>query len=142
MGFGFRAFLIDEHDRPHRLPADMLLGESKKACPDYAGKRVRYMLAVLVVANRKPLYIYLIECGYMAFDKMGRPDEHYKKQEMRSAVNCIQAIGLEEKKDRVIDASHQFAARRYRHVYKWKPTPKLIHEIRKVIFGRGRNCGK
>jgi hypothetical protein len=142
MGSSIRTFLVDENDCVRRLPTNFLLGQSKKAYPEYAGKRVRFAMAIIANRNRKPLFIEHIDCGYIAFDRRGRLDESHRQESMRSAVECISEIGAEEGPSQVIDASRHFAMRRYRHESGWKPTPKIIYEMKKLIFGRRGDCGK
>jgi hypothetical protein len=134
MGLGVRTFLVDENDRVVRVPVKVLSGEPRKAVPEYAGKRVRYALVVVVHRHRKPLYVDHMECGYVAFDRMGRLDRGREAKEMAAAIRCIDDPYAGKGLDNIIDAAVHFAKRQYQHECKWKPTPKIVHEIKKLVF--------
>jgi hypothetical protein len=134
MGSGIRVFLVDNNDHVLRFSIDALQGRSRRAHPEFARKRVRYALVVLACMNRKPLYIEHIDCGYITFDRKGRLDSSQIQQAMKCAAMCITEIGSKQESGKVIDASTHFAKRRYSHEHSWRPTPKIIKELKGKLF--------
>ena len=59
MGFSQRTFLVNEDDSLLRLPLTryerLLQRDPEERFPQYAGKRIRYILAVVDLLNRRPV---------------------------------------------------------------------------------------
>ncbi|MGD9175757.1 MAG: hypothetical protein PVF29_16460 [Desulfobacterales bacterium] len=101
----------------------------------YKGKRLRYALIVLKVVNRKPAEILMTEYSYLAFDSKGRLDAGEREKAARLAMDTLEPILPGEKPERLIDAKHKFAKKRFDDRYIWKPKPKIETAIQRAIFG-------
>ena len=139
MGLGTRIFIVKEDDslqsltlkRYHRL----IKGHADKDLMQYAGKRIRYALIVLEMINRKPAEILMAEYSFLAFDSKGRLDAGEREKVARLAMDTLEPILPGEKPERVIDANHKFAKKRFDDRYIWKPSPEIETAIRRAIFG-------
>ncbi len=102
----------------------------------YAGKRVRYAVIVVDLVNRRPVEIVKDEFAYLDFDDEGRlkVSEHEQKESL--AFDMLDFFSLEQQDNRVIDARHKFAEKRYFDKYRWEPTDELIAAITEAIFGK------
>ena len=105
--------------------------------PNYANKRVRYVMVVLDLLDREPVEILRIDYAFLKFDAKGRIDQSEKKKEARLAAESFSPIGEQEDSDRLIDARHLFARKRYSDCYKWSRSPKLEAKIIDAVFGEG-----
>ena len=101
----------------------------------YAGKRIRYALIVLEMINRKPAEILMTEYSFLAFDSKGRLDAGEREKAARLAMDTLEPILPGEKPERIIDAKHKFAKKRFDDRYIWKPSPEIETAIQRAIFG-------
>ncbi|MGD9240405.1 MAG: hypothetical protein PVG69_10285 [Desulfobacterales bacterium] len=101
----------------------------------YAGKRIRYALIVLEMINRKPAEILMAEYSFLAFDSKGLLDAGEREKAARLAMDSLEPILPGKKPERVIDAKHKFAKKRFDDRYIWKPTPDIETAIQRAIFG-------
>jgi hypothetical protein len=102
----------------------------------YAGQRVRYALMVVDLVNRRPVEIVRNEFGFLFFDDEGRlkASEHEKEESL--AFDMLTPLFSDQKNNRVIDARHKFAKKRYFDNFSWKPTDEIIAAIAETIFGK------
>lgn len=139
MGLSLRIFLVNDDDSPQRLPLAkyqrMFRRESKECLPNYANKRVRYVMVVLDYLDRKPVEILRIDYAFLKFDAKGRIDQSEKKKEARLAIESFSPIGEKQESEQLIDARHLFARKRYNDRYKWKPSSELEAKIIDAVFG-------
>lgn len=142
MGIGSRVFLVHDDDSIQRLPLacyERLLGRNlEERLPRYAGKRVRYALVVLELANRKPVEIMKIQYSILNFDSEGRIVPTDQEREARLALEALPPLPEERQSPHVIDARHKFAKKRYRDAYKWTPSSEIEAAIVEAIFGKHR----
>jgi hypothetical protein len=138
MGLSLRIFLINDDDSIQRLALAkyerLIECDRKERLPQYAGKQVRYALAVVELIHREPVEIILIQYSYLKFDSEGRLDPDYVEEEARLSLEVLPPLQMERDLWPVIDARHQFAKKRFNHKYKWSPTPEIEAAIMKKIF--------
>ena len=101
----------------------------------YAGKRIRYALIVLEMINRKPVEILMTEYSFLAFDSKGCLDTSEREKAARLAMDTLEPILPGKKSERIIDAKHKFAKKKFDDRYLWKPKPEIEAAIQRIIFG-------
>jgi hypothetical protein len=102
---------------------------------EYAGNRIRYVLVVIELKNRKPVEILRIQYSYLTFDQKGRLREDEREREARLSMEMIKPSLLEEESNHVIDARYKFAKKRFSREFRWEPSPEIETAIFKAIFG-------
>ena len=84
MGLSIRIFIVGDDDTLGRFPfaryERLLNGEPEERFTKYAGKRVRYILAVVDLVDRIPVSILRTECSYLNFDSKGKIDMAHTKK--------------------------------------------------------------
>jgi hypothetical protein len=142
MGIGLRIFFINEDESLQPLAMakyNRLLRRDPKEClTRYAGKRVRYALVVVDLADRKPVEILQIQYAILKFDSEGRIDVNEQEREWLLAVEVLPPYTDAQPSSQVIDARHHFAKKRYDNEYKWVPSPEIEAAIRKAIFDKNQ----
>ena len=140
MGIGLRFFLVHDDDSIQLLPLAryerLLERDPEERFPRYAGKRVRYALVVLELANRRPVEITKIQYSILNFDSEGRIDPAEQEREASLVFEALSPLPKDRQSPHVIDARHKFAQKRYRDVYKWTPSPKIKAAIVERIFSK------
>ena len=138
MGLGTRIFIVKEDDSLQRLTLKrynrLIKGHPDKDLMRYAGKRIRYALIVLEMIHRKPAEILMAEYSYLTFDSKGRLDASEREKAARLAMDTLEPILPGKRSERIIDAKHKFAKKRFDDRYLWKPTPDIEIAIQKAIF--------
>ena len=141
MGSSLRIFLVDDDDSLHRLPLAryerLLRGEAGESLPQYAGRRVRYVLVSVDVVNRKPVEIVHVQHSRLAFDSKGRLDQVDRQRKAKLAMDLLPALSGDDP-EQVIDARHRFVKKRYDSQYRWKPSPDIETANINAIFGSKR----
>jgi hypothetical protein len=139
MGLGTRIFIVRADDSLQRLSLKrynrLIKGYPDDGLMQYAGKRIRYALIVLEMINRKPAEILMAEYSFLAFDSKGLLDAGEREKAARLAMDSLEPILPGKKPERVIDAKHKFAKKRFDDRYIWKPTPDIETAIQRAIFG-------
>ena len=139
MGTGLRIFLIHDHDTLQRLSVSryerLLRRERNEIHPEYAGKRIRYAIAILTLAGRKPLAINRIDYSVLSFDSEGRIDTSDQKRQARLAIDSFPPLQQDQDSGQIIDARKRFAKKRYDNQFKWTPNPATEAAIISAIFG-------
>ena len=142
MGTGLRIFLIHEHNNLQRLSVSryerLIRRERNESHPEYAGKQIRYAIAILTLAGRKPLAINRIDYSVLSFDSEGRIDTSDQEKQARLALDSLPPLTKDENSEdrgQIIDARQRFAKKRYEHQYKWRPNPATEAAIIAAIFG-------
>jgi hypothetical protein len=142
MGLSIRIFIVDEDDSLHRLALAryerLLRDDPAESIPEYAGKRVRYALIVVDLVNRRPVEIVHAEFSWLSFDFEGRLDRSEKEKVARLAMEAIPPLFGDEDSERLVDARHRFAKKRYDSEYRWKPSSDIEAAIINAIFGSKR----
>jgi len=142
MGIGLRVFFVNDDDSIQRLSLAryerLRRGDPGERLPQYGGRRVRYAMAILEVADRKPLEILRIQYSFLDFDSEGRIDTAEQEREGRLAMEMVPPVVTERQGPRVVDSRHKFAQKRYQDRYKWTPSPKIDAAIVEAIFGKHR----
>jgi hypothetical protein len=139
MGLGTRIFIVRADDSLQRLTLKrynrIIKGYPDEGLMQYAEKRIRYALIVLEMINRKPAEILMAEYSFLAFDSKGRLDAGEREKAARLAMDTLEPILPGKKLERLIDAKHKFAKKRFDDRYIWKPTPDIETAIQRAIFG-------
>lgn len=138
MGLGLRVFLVDPNDSLKRLPVsryERLLNRApEESLPQYANNRVRYILAVVDLLNRRPVEILRLQCSYLSFDSEGKLAIAEFDREARLAIQSVTPLLFGRQGEKVINARHRFAKRRFENEYLWMPSPKIKEAIIDTIF--------
>lgn len=139
MGLGTRIFIVNKDDSLKRLALkrynQLIEGEADEGLMQFAGKRIRCALIVLEMINRKPVEILMTEYSYLTFDSKGRLDAGEREKAARLAMDTLESILPDKNSERIIDAKHRFAKKRFGDRYLWKPTSEIEKAIQRAIFG-------
>jgi len=139
MGLGTRIFILRDDDTLMRMPLKryhrLFRQDPEERFPEYAGNRIRYVLVVLELENRKPVEIVRIQYSYLAFDQEGRLREDEREKAARLSMDMIKPMQPEQEHNHVIDARYKFAKKRFDREYRWEPSPELEAAIFRTIFG-------
>jgi len=139
MGLGTRIFIVNDDDTLKRMPMRryhrLLKRHPEERFLEYAGNRIRYVLVVLELENRKPVEILRIQYAYLAFDQKGRLREDERERAVRLSMEMIKPSLPEEESNHVIDVRYKFAKKRFDREFRWEPSPEIETAIFKAIFG-------
>ena len=139
MGLGTRIFFVNEDDTLKRMPMKryhrLFRRDPEEQFLEYAGNRIRYVLVVLELENRKPVEILRVQYSYLAFDQKGRLREDERERAARLSMEMIKTSPPEEESNQVIDARYKFAKKRFSREFRWEPSPEIETAIFKAIFG-------
>ncbi len=140
MGISVRVFIIEEDDTVHKLSHaafERLIRQDPKEClPKYSGQKVRYALIAVEMKNRKPVDILHTEESFFNFDSNGRLDFSDRDEIIEMVYDSLPPIGKKQPKEKVVDARHHFARKKYKRRFTWKPTPQIAETIVGMIFGK------
>ncbi len=143
MGTGIRVFFVNEDETLKRVPLtryERLLGADPEVrFQEYAGKRVRYALAILEIVNRKPVEIVSIQYSILSFDPSGHIDAGELEKEMKLGFKMLQPLMADLDSPNVINAKDRFAMKRYHDQYTWAPSSEVEKAIVNAIFGKSKN---
>ncbi len=138
MATGVRIFFVAEDDSLIKVSVarwDRLHNNHPTECfPQYAGKKVRYILAFLDMENRKPVQFTYTECGYMFFDSEGKLDEEEWSKQMQLVGQVMSWLDFSEEKSNLIQASDRFAQKTYHRKYKWEMSSELLNKMVYAVF--------
>ena len=139
MGIGTRIFIVNDDDTLKRMPMKrhnrLIKRDSDERFLEYAYKRIRYVLVVLELENRKPVEILRIQYSYFAFDSQGHLREDVRKKKARLSMDMIKPMQSDQEPNHVVDAGYKFAKKRFDSEYRWRPSPELEAAIFSAIFG-------
>ncbi len=142
MGTGIRVFFVNEDETLKRIPLtryERLLGaDTEVRLQEYAGKRVRYALAMLEFVNRKPVEIVSIQYSILSFDPSGRIDAGELEKEMKLGFKMLQPSAADLDPPNVINAEDRFAMKSFHDRYTWTPSSKIEKAIDNAIFGKNQ----
>ncbi len=140
MGTGLRVFFVNEDETLKRIPLaryERLLGaDPEERLQEYAGKRVRYALAILEFVNRKPVEIVSIQYSILSFDPSGRIDAGELEKEMKLGFKMLQPSAADLDPPNVINAEDRFAMKSFYDRYTWTPSSEVEKAIVETIFGQ------
>ena len=77
----------------------------------------------------------MAEYSFLAFDSKGRLDAGEREKAARLAMDTLEPFALEQKSEKIINAKHRFAKKKFDDRYLWKPTPQMETAIQRAIFG-------
>ena len=139
MGLGTRIFIINDDDTLKRMPMKryhrLFKRDPEERFLEYAGNRIRYVLVVLELKNRKPVEILKIQYSYLAFDQEGRLREDERDRAARLSMEMIIPSLPEQEPNHIIDAGYKFAKKRFDREFRWEPSPEIETAIQRAIFG-------
>jgi hypothetical protein len=139
MGLGTRIFIVNDDDTLKRMPMKryhrLFRRDPEERFLEYAGNRIRYVLVVLELKNRRPVEILKIQHSYLAFDKKGRLREDERERAARLSMEMIKPLHPEEEPNHIIDAGYKFAKKRFDREFRWEPSAELEAAIFKAICG-------
>ncbi len=142
MGISARVFIIEEDGTVHKLSHaafERLIRQDPKEClPQYAGQKVRYALIAVEMKNRKPVDILHTEESFFKFDSNGRLDFSDRDEIIEMVYDSLPPIGKKQPEEKIVDARHHFARKKYKRRFTWKPTPQIAETIVGMIFGKSR----
>jgi len=142
MGISVRIFIVEENDTVHKLSHaafERLIRQDPKEClPEYAGKKVRYALIAVQMKNRKPVDILHTEESFFNFDSNGRLDFSDRNEMIELVYDSLPRIGKNRHNEKIVDAKHHFAKKKYKRKFTWKPTPQIAETIVGMIFGKSK----
>jgi hypothetical protein len=141
MGIGLRVFLVNDDDSIQRLSLaryERLRRDPGERLPQYAGRRVRYAMAILEMEDRRPEEIIKIQYSFLRFDSKGSIDAADQEREARLGLEMLPPAPKKPESPHVVDARHRFAKKRFHDEYKWTPTPEIEAAIVEAIFGKDR----
>jgi hypothetical protein len=138
MGLGTRIFIVNDDDTLKRIPLKryhkLLRRDPEERFAEYFGNRIRYVLVVLELENRKPVEILRIQYSFLAFDTEGRLRKDERERKTRLSMDMIKPMQSEQEPNHVIDARYRFAKEQFDREYRWKPSPEIEAAIFKAIF--------
>ena len=139
MGLGTRIFIVNDDDTLKRMPMKryhrLFKRHPEERFLEHAGNRIRYVLVVLELKNRKPVEILKIQYSYLAFDHKGRLREDERERAARLSMEMIKPLLPEEESNHVIDAGYKIAKKRFDREFRWEPSAELETAIFQAIFG-------
>jgi hypothetical protein len=139
MGLGTRIFIVNEDDKLKRMPIKryhrLFRRDPEERFLEYASNRIRYVLVVLELKNRKPVEILKIQYSYLSFDQKGRLREDERERAARLSMEMIKPLPPKEEFNHVIDAGYKFAKKQFDREFRWEPSAELEAAIFKAIFG-------
>jgi len=139
MGLGTRIFIVNDDDTLKRMPMKryhrLFKRHPEERFLEYAGNRIRYVLVVLELKNRKPVEVLKIQYSYLAFDSQGRLQEDERERAARLSMDMIKPMPSEQESNQIIDARYEFAKKRFSREFRWEPSPEIESAIFKAIFG-------
>ena len=71
----------------------------------------------------------MTEYSYLAFDSKGRLDASEREKIDRLAMDTLEPILPGKRPERIIDAKHRFAKKKFDDRYLWKPTSEIESAI-------------
>jgi hypothetical protein len=134
-----RVFLLDEDGsiRPIPLARFERLWECdpNERLPECAGKRVRCVVVILEVQQRRPVEILHLDWSWLPFDSSGSLEETQLEIQRRVAIDMIDLVTATDKSAAVLQGRSHFAKKRYQHEFNWAPTPEVEEAVRRAVFG-------
>ncbi|UCD82028.1 MAG: hypothetical protein JSW26_11550 [Desulfobacterales bacterium] len=133
-----KIFIVNEDDTVEQLPVEryerLLRRDPDEKISKYAGKRIRYASVVVNWSDKKQKEIIHSQFSYLTFDLDGRLDVAARGKKASLALSMLPPV-YPETHAHMIDARQEFARKRYDDQYKWRPSPVIIANIEKAIFG-------
>ena len=143
MGMGYRMFLVDEDDRPHRISHKRFknfLDQREPVPGPFIGlDKARCASVFYETANRKPSaiireeYFILPLCADGMLDRARLDEGRMLLWQARSPLEALK--GVAPKDEGFFDGTRIFAEKRARHEIHWQPSLELQTKIREAIFG-------
>jgi hypothetical protein len=138
-GVSVRVFLIHDDDSIHRIPVSRFLrlyeGDRKECLPAYAGKRIRYALTAVDLADRKPVSFLHTEYGFLKFDSEGFGDVQDRQEKDSTSVEMIDLGPEYFFSPKIVHAQNRFAQKKYFDKHRWTPNEDLESKIMLTAWG-------
>lgn len=134
-----RVFLIHDDDSIHRIPVSRFLrlyeGDRKECLPAYAGKRIRYALTAVDLADRKPVSFLHTEYGFLKFDSEGFGDVQDRQERDSTSAEMIDLGPEYFFSPKIVHAQNRFAQKKYFDKHRWTPNEDLESKIMLTAWG-------
>jgi hypothetical protein len=134
-----RVFLIYDDDSIHRIPVSRFLrlyeGDRKECLPAYAGKRIRYALTAVDLADRKPVSFLHTEYGFLKFDSEGFGDVQDRQEKDSTSAEMIDLGPEYFFSPKIVHAQNRFAQKKYFDKHRWTPNEDLESKIMLTAWG-------
>jgi hypothetical protein len=134
-----RVFLIHDDDSIHRIPVSRFLrlyeGDRKECLPAYAGKRIRYALTAVDLADRKPVSFLHTEYGFLKFDSEGFGDVQDRQEKDSTSAEMIDLGPEYFFSPKIVHAQNRFAQKKYFDKHRWTPNEDLESKIMLTAWG-------
>jgi len=134
-----KIFIVNADDTVELLPVAryerLLRRDPGEKLSKFAGQRIRYASVVIDSSDKEQPAIIQTQFSYLTFDADGRLDVAERGKKASLALNMLPPIYPASDDRQMIDARHKFARKRYHDRYKWQPSPLLIANIEKAVFG-------
>ena len=138
MGIGIRIYIVEDDDSLERIPLTryerMRRGVPGEGLPQYSGRRMRYIFALIEMINRKPVEIVRLSFSYLTFDSEGKLDRSEFATMARLSIDSLPPTEAAQPEQKVVDAEHKFEKKRYRDQFTWSPNPEIEAAIITAIF--------
>jgi hypothetical protein len=138
MGFSQRIFFVNEDDSLLRLPLTryerLLQRDPEERFPQYAGKRIRYILAVVDLLNRRPVEILRVKYSHLYFDSDGLIEPDKRSKEIRRYFDIFPSEPIIRYPWDPVRPKRTLPEKSYRGEYNWTPTAEIENAILKSVF--------
>lgn len=138
MGLSLRIFLFDDDDSIHRLPLShyerLLKRDPEERFPQYAGKRVRYIIAMIDLLNRKPVEILSVRYSCLHFNSEGLIDPDKVAQEIRDYVQILPPEPIIRYPWDSVRPKRTLPEKNHEGKWHWTPSPEIETTIVKAVF--------
>jgi len=141
MGISLRIFFVNDDDSIKRFQLAryerLLEGNPKERLPQYADKRVRYILLVVDLLNREPVEILRVQYSYLSFDSDGLIDPAKLREEVMLFIEIFPPEPIIRYPWDPVKPNRSLPGKCYDHENKWAPTQEIETSIVEAIFGVG-----
>ena len=138
MGISIRSFFVDNDDKITSVPTAKIDRLFKKdpneTFPEFSNFKVLLVQAYVELENRKPVRILTIEGSILPFESKGILDQDELWKEMQTGVNATIQLDFPGGNEKVINATHRFAAKTYHDKYTWIPSEEVKNKVIMTIF--------
>lgn len=140
-----RLFLIDDDDTLRRISAKCFNGlinsDPAVTMREFAGRRVRYAVAIVETEQRRVICIRSVECGFFQFNEVGALDQKAWRDTLRAMSDVVSSL-LHDRMDTTAStappsltrAAHLFARRSFERPHQWKPTNAMVRQMATLLF--------
>ncbi len=130
MGSSVRVFVVLDDDAIERFPKSQYERLSDRSqdirVERFAGKRVRFAIVFVELAQRQPVSVQHMSFDLIQFDAEGRLD---REAHDRALALAISLLNREQEREGLIDASARFARRELDNNHRWTPSDEVLRAL-------------